>query len=200
MSQELEVTYLLTSQQDYIVANDGDWIEITEAEYNNLATNLNNVSTAGLSDGVFESNPGSLDSNGGSGYTMCTQNTSDTNLRIKEDNYVFAFKYVSMVATTRTTDRVKISSSTTITDTFTDLGSTLASHSGIGVHYFVIKGNNTKNSGDGYLAIYSSNSTGKKTMAGYSNYYRSGNHSSMNAQETTSIYQYQALTTTEKQW
>ena len=162
---------------------------------------INEVATAGLNDDLFEDDLDKL-GGGASNYTICTYIATDTSLKIKKDAYVFAFKYVNKLTTgNRTLDQVKISSSITpLTATFTDLGDEISSSSGVGVKYFILKGNTLANTADGYLAFYSQNIMGNKAISGYVDYYKSGNSTTLSNTESNNIYHYQALTTTQKQW
>ena len=60
---------LTTSLTNYNNAANGDWIEITETEYTNLANDLNQITTAGLKDTVFEQDLATL-SHGASNFTI----------------------------------------------------------------------------------------------------------------------------------
>ena len=129
------------------------------------------------------------------------KNDTDTELKIANNEYVFAFKYINKANTTvRTTDRVKISSSTDILTGYANIGTALPSHSGNGTKYFILKGNTTKNTAEGYLNFYSSANIGQKPISGYRNYYVSGNNNTFGGTTESIIYRYQALTTTQKQW
>ena len=191
---------LSTSLTHYNNAAVGNWVEITETEYTDLGNNLNQVTTAGLKDIVFEQDLATLQS-GASNFTITAKNDTDTELKIDNNEYVFAFKYINKAsATVRSTDRVKISSSTDILTGYTDLGNTLPNHSGNGVKYFILKGNTIKNTAEGYLNFYSSANMGQKAISGYQNYYQSGNNNTFSGSTESIIYRYQALTTTQKQW
>ena len=197
-------SFLTTSKSEYISANDGDWVEITETEYGNLASKLNEVTTAGLNNSHFIDDLSQLTSSAGN-YTTTIKNTLINEVMIESQEYVFAFKYVNTSSQTRTQDVVKISSSSDVTMGYNDLGNPLPSHSGEGVHCFVIKGNNTKNTANGYLAFYFSKPSGFKDLStlfiGYKGYYETGNTNSFPSNDyNNNVVIYQALTTTQKQW
>lgn len=191
---------LSTSLTDYNNGVNGDWIEITETEYSDLANDLNQVTTAGLKDVIFEQDLATI-SSGANNFTITAKNDTDTELKIANNEYVFAFKYVNKAnANIRSTDRVKISSNTDILTGYADIGTALPSHSGNGIKYFILKGNTTKNTAEGYLNFYSSANMGQKAISGYINYYESGNNNTFSGNTENIIYRYQALTTTQKQW
>lgn len=187
---------LTTSKQAYKDANDGNWIEVTKEEYDNLAKELEEITKVGLNDTDYESDDTKLRS-GARSYTLAM--TGGTSVRIPKDAYTIAFKYVSKEAGTRVDDKVKISSNSDPLVGYTNLGTKLPSHSGVGEHYFVIKNNSTKNTAEGHLAFYSSKNTGYKTIAGISNRVSNGDSNTLNSTETI-IYQFQALATIKKQW
>jgi len=190
---------LATSLTDYNNAANGDWIEITETEYNNLADNLNQVTTAGLKESLFEQDLTSL-SPGANGYTVSAKNDTDTELMLANNEFVFAFKYVNKAGVAnRTNDQVKISSNSDISLGYSNLGTALPSHSGNGVTYFILKGNTTKNTAEGFINFYSSNSMGYNVINGYTTRFASGNANTLNGTDANT-FRIQALTTIQKQW
>lgn len=78
-------SFLSTSETAYTTAADGDWVTITETEYNTLATSLNEVTEVATSDSEYDVEEGSSDPN----FTVASDNGHD----IPNASYVFAFKY-----------------------------------------------------------------------------------------------------------
>ncbi|MBL3655188.1 cadherin repeat domain-containing protein [Fulvivirga sediminis] len=191
---------LSTSIDSYNKASAGDWIEVTKEEYDALESQMYKVSTAGLNDTTFISDTNLLNS-GAKDFTLCTRSNEDDlneSIDIKSNEYIFAFKYVSMTEVERNSDEVKISKDGDPL-VLTSIG-LLPTHSGIGVHYFVLKGASIANSMPGYLAFYSSNSTGHSEIKDYYLMATSGNVNKFSNYVENIIYQYQGLKTSVKQW
>ncbi|GGG32280.1 cadherin repeat domain-containing protein [Bizionia arctica] len=140
---------LTTSEADYLAATNGDWIIITAAEYNALATKLNEVSKAGTTDAAY--NPGTpISISNSTEWTVANVTTAN----LANNSYVFALKYHAKSVINNSTTKVKVSS-TSYSDGYTDLGNTLPTHSGTEEDlYFVLKGSNTMTTDIGYLAFY----------------------------------------------
>jgi len=185
---------LTTSQDDYISANDGDWIAITEAEYDLLATTLNEVSKVATSDTHYDSN---LENTGtSSNFTLANNN----GVTIPNDSYVFAFKY-NLADNSSTNNKVK-QSSTSASTGFADLGGNLPAGV-IGENYYVLKSSNTPTTDIGFLAVYFENSINYKIIetddAGNYTYVR-GDSNELSSSDTDITCIYQGLSTTQKQW
>lgn len=189
---------LTTSKDAFKSANNGDWIEITEEEYNNLATNLSEITKVGTTD-VEYSTDKSGDARGA--YTR-TNHTSSA--KIPKNGYVFAFKYKVIGA--NGVSGVKIKQSITANNNgFQDLGKALPPHSGdLKDVFFVLKGNNTSVNDDGYLGFFQPNINGYKvSLFGVDNngaYYGAGDNSETTGQWSDLSVHYQGLSTTKKQW
>ena len=190
--------HLTASKTAYESATKGDWIAITETEYNALAASLRNVNTAGTVDSLF-ADTDNLSDNGGN-FTWSNSNSAT----MPAGSYLFAFKYRSATTATVANSTVKISTSGRYAD-LADFGAKLPSHAGDKVHYFVIKDSDTPiaSGKTGYLAMYFSqtikywykNNSGLDVDMQYS----SGNTTSTPS-ESGGILLYQGLSTTEKQW
>ena len=195
-----DLEFLLSdSKAAYTAAADGDWVIITEAEYNNLADNLNEIVKSGSTDTEYNATSSSQSAVGP--YTRANYTTTAT---IPNNGYVIAFKYKAVNASNVEGFKVK-QSSTANNNGFSDLGNALPSHSGSSESiYFVLKGNDAAVTAEGYLAMFQ--------PAGYSinlidvsdnngAYYGGGDISSTtNGQWTAWLAAYQGLSTTQKQW
>jgi len=196
-----DLEFLLSdSKAAYTAANDGDWIVITEAEYNNLYNNLNNVSRAG----ALETKYNDTSTRGTTGSHPFTIANQGTEARISANEFVFAFKYYISSGTDITDLKVKLSE--TPTSGYIDLGNTFSAHSadsGKDV-FFILKGNATTYTNESYLTFfkplgvvigYDSSGT-----TGY--YYEDGDADADDNFITSSsgTAYYQALTTAQKQW
>lgn len=195
-----DVAHILSSSlTSYNSASDAQWVEITEAEYNSLADNLNAISEIGIPDTLFESDLTNL-SSGANNFTVAAVG-GDANV-IPSSSYLFAFKYVSGTTDARTLDEVKTGALGN--SGFTTLGSALVSSANSGAHYFVLKNNTTLTTSaneTSTLAFYSSKDTGYKALSGITNYYASGNQNTIPTSSTETInYMFQGLSTTQKQW
>lgn len=187
---------LNTSKENYNSALDNSWIEITKNEYL-LLTKLSNVTKAGISEKFYKNDLSVLKS-GAYGYTIAGYGTNIT--KIPKNSYVFAFKYVCNTDDDRITDQVKFSINQNPTLDYKNLGSRLPLHSGKGEHFFILKNNTNKISNEGFLGFYSSNKIGWYNIEGISNAYVAGNKNTIDGGVESQNYQYQALSTTIKQW
>lgn len=187
---------LTNFQPAYLAAADGAWIEITETEYNKLATTLTNVTRSG----VTESDYTNLAPNSGSGLGTVTfaQNDGAT---MPAGSYLFAFK-INIKEGTNTGAKVKIST-VGVNTGFSDIGSVLPSH-GIGEHYFVLKGNATPNASTGFLGYTLSENVrvNFKVIAGKGSYYYEFADVSTMVHHVTNdaVFLAQGLSTTVLQW
>ncbi|MDJ0646877.1 MAG: hypothetical protein QNJ57_12920 [Flavobacteriaceae bacterium] len=190
---EIEST-LTTSKAAYQNASNGDWIQITELEYNLLATELNNVSRVGTTEEQYDFEP--------STFRQSDQTLANNNgINIPINSYVFAFKYHTIRP--EAPSIVIKQSSTSVTEGYRDIGNPIPDHEGGGNIYFVIKGNNLKTTSEGFLAVYigKGNSTGMRTditdsMTAQGN----RNTNSLSLSSSIVLHLYQGLSTPEKQW
>ncbi|MGB5419561.1 cadherin repeat domain-containing protein [Algibacter sp.] len=187
---------LSTSLSNYNAASIGDWIIVTETEYDNLANNLNNITRAGTTVAEY-SNTYSSQTTG----ALIFSNYTNTAL-IPNNGYVIAFKYKVYIATNKT--GVKIKQSSTANNTgFSDLGNALPSHSGSSQDiFFVLKGNNTPVTANGYLGFDQPGGSMflYNITSGNGAYWASSNASSLNGQFANQQVFYQGLSTTQMQW
>ncbi len=187
---------LSTSLSNYNAASTGDWIIVTEAEYDNLANNLNNITRAGTTVAEY-SNTYSSQTTG----AYIFSNFTNTAL-IPNNGYIIAFKYKVYIATNKTGVKIK-QSSTANNNGFSDVGNALPSHSGSSQDiFFVLKGNNTPVTANGYLgfdqpggSMFLFNIT-----SGTGAYWGSSNASNLNGQFPSQKVFYQGLSTTQMQW
>ncbi|WP_204346166.1 cadherin repeat domain-containing protein [Psychroserpens algicola] len=184
-------SFLGNSRTAYINASNGEWILITQSEYNDLANYLSNVSKSGQSDNTFQSTSGI--NTGGANFTVSNNNAPT----IPEGSYLFAFRYYCNQNNIVDTN-VKVSE-TSYQNNFETIGSNLPEHNA-GFNYFVLKGNNAQTSTTAYLGIYESNSIGYKNFNGTSYFYESGDAEDLTNDSTNRSYLYQGLSTTLKQW
>lgn len=188
--------FLTTSEVAYAAAADGDWVMVTEVEYNSLAGNLNEVSKIGSSDVEYNDASPIATSNPSSWVA-----SNVTTANIPNNSYVYAFKYHAVNVTDNITSKVKLSSS--ISDGYSDLGGVLPTHSGTSVDvHFVLKGSNVITPA-GYIAFYKGQNVilGLKNITGNQSYYWVGGdvNSGLSIQTDYKIL-YQGLSTTQKQW
>jgi len=183
---------LSDSQTTFKAADDGDWIEITKAEYEALALELNEVTKVATEESDYLTDDDLIGSNGPT-YTLANGNGVD----IPANSYVFAFRFYSK-SSNHTGTRVKISD-TSLTSGYSNLGGVLPMVD-TGDHFFVLKGNNSKVENTGYLAYLFKGNVGyndndKRIL------YTSGDASSLNSDSSNnSTFLYQGLSTTQKQW
>jgi len=185
----VDVESILTdSQVEYAAAADGDWIEITEAEFNNLASELDDVSKVGSADASYNLTP-----------TTFTGDFTVTNVgepEIPANSYVFAVKY-KLFGDDDSDIRIKQSFNTN-SEGYSNLGGILGGNSA-GEHFMVLKGSNVTNSNQGYLAIY-----GKQVgyisdnLGGLA--YDNGDVNTFTRTQDDSFIFFQGLSTTKKQW
>lgn len=192
-----DIEYWLTdSKAAYQAVNSGNWVGITEQEYEELATQLNGISKAGTTDLLYSQGSNSELFESYDGFTVSNDLSS-----IPENSYVFAFKYLAL-ADDLGENKVKVSNGL-VTGGYTDIGNTLPSHNQ-GQQYFVLKGaQQSTTTSRGFLAIYSQNGVSYDSQGN-----AAGTHlfdegdlvelSSTNVLDRVCIYQ--GLSTPIKQW
>jgi len=192
----IELT-LTTSKAAYQSANTGDWIQITEIEYNLLAIVLNNVSKIGTTDAQYNDDSTIFAvGSGAQGITMA----NDNGIIIPSNSYAFAFKY-NVTDDNASSTRVKISS-TSVTDNYSNLGNILPPHD-TGDNYFVLKGSNSSTSNTGYLGVFCLEKMGFKELSSSTDYYftlSDATKLNIKGNTNTAVILFQGLSTTEKQW
>ena len=185
------LSFLNTSRQSYIDAEIGDWIVITENEYNNLDTKLLNVSKSGASDEEINTDT----SIGDLGGDLTIINDNDQTL--PNGSYLFSFKYYSW-DNNAASSRIKIAEDS-VMGPYTDVGSILPEHNS-GYNYFVIKGADNPTQSEAFLSIYTSLFLGFKSIPSSIVIYGSGNSDSLPNAAAGFLILYQGLSTTTKQW
>jgi hypothetical protein len=144
---------LSTSQSTYDAASNGDWITVTEAEYNALATALSAVTRSGMPEDNFLISNTTL---GWSNFGHVTSLSGTSVDNVPTGSYLFAFKFIRHESNTSTGSRVKLSE-TSETDGFENIGTALpdASGSSSSIHYYVLKGNSTATTAaNAYVGFY----------------------------------------------
>ena len=196
-----DIEFVLSeSKSAYQNAMTGEWIEITEKEYDSLFTIINSINLVGSSNDDY---------NGAARASSFEYHSNSTvanfdNL-LPKGEYLFAFRYISG-ATEVTGAKVKISE-TSVTSGYQDFGSVFPNH-GADEVYFVLKGNETNYAGDAHLAMYSDKSIAWDPFfqqssanhifrAGDTNILGGGN---MITQQASTVCLYQGLSTPIKQW
>ncbi len=197
IAEDAILANLTTSQTAYENASDGDWIIITEAEYDALASNLNSISRVGSPEDKINQN----DNFFGAEATVANRSGG---LTMPSGSYLFAFKYRAQSNTSMSGCKVK-QSSTDVNSGYADLGSVLPTTSSAGFHYFVLKGSNSPTTSTGYLAVYHTQSLiaiGDPSYS-FSRYqvFMGGSDGNTLTNESASFHiAMQGLSTTEKQW
>src|SRR5690554_5923473 len=192
-------SFLSTSKADYIAAADGEWVIVSEGEYNALASKLNHVSRAGTTENEYTNSSFPITESSSSGWVI----SNVTSANMPANSFVFAFKYHIYSGTNVSSSKVK-QSSTSISDGYSDLGTALPLHAGNQENIcFVLKGSNSMTTNEGYLAFYKAESTvmGKlQQELGSQTYYHPGDVNEGLTLTTGIQALYQGLSTTQKQW
>ncbi len=146
-----DIEYWLTaSKAAYQAENSGNWVLITEDEYEELATQLNSISKAGTTDLLYRQGSNSELFETYSGFTVSNDLSS-----IPENSFVFAFRYLAL-ADDLGENKVKVSDGI-VTGGYMDVGNTLPAHNQ-GQQYFVLKGaRQSTTTSRGFLGIYAQN-------------------------------------------
>ncbi len=191
-------SFLTTSEAAYTSAVDGDWIQITSAEYDALAMSLNTTFRSGTTEGEY-SNPSATLSAGTGLYTI----TNSQQPPMPDGSLVFAFRYSTTNITGIAGNKVKVSS-TSVMSGFMDLGIALPTHDGVNNDvFFVLKGSNTPTTAAGYIAIMmaSGNNMGYKVLTGNDTYNVGfADTGDLPTNDTGAKFLFQGLSSTQKQW
>ncbi|MBO6606899.1 cadherin repeat domain-containing protein [Psychroserpens sp.] len=184
--------FLNSSRSAYDNASVGEWIMVTESEYNDLANYLAQVTKSGATDNHIQSNA-NIEPN--SGNALLANRNGHT---IPEASYLFAFKYYSW-ANNASNTKVKVSEGDEF-GIYNTIGSTLPQHNDE-YNHFVLKGNATATSNEGHLAIFSSLSIGFKYITGtVYGWGDGGDTDTLTNGNINAVFLYQGLSTTLKQW
>ncbi len=193
----VEIAELLTTNLNvYENATDGDWVLITEDEYNALASNLLDVTKSGTSDAEYDF--AALVTGSSVNRTIA----NDNGHTLPPESYLFAFKYNIQGSVAMLNNKVLLSEST-INGFYGTVGNSLTTFLAEGDQYFVLKGNNHKTTSTGYLGIWFETQMGHKTVPSSDIYvYANGTGLSTTMSENGigATFLYQGLSTTEKQW
>ncbi len=183
--------FLNTSRSDYENASAGDWVWITESEYNDLANYLAQTTKSGASDNQIFNNT-SVEN-----YSGNRTVANDNNNSIPSNSYVFAFKYYSWINNV-SSNKVKLSQDDAGGPYF-DLGNTLPEHNDE-YNHFVLKGSNTPTSSEGFIGMYTAGAIGVKDSNGNSYKWRNGDVENLDNTNSGIVFLHQGLSTTLKQW
>lgn len=195
-----DIAFALTdSQQNYLDAQNGDWIEITESEFERLNDVIVDITTSGFLEGGVTIAPSMTGV-----FTLANLDEAARGPNSMPNNsLVFAFKYYAVENQLGSdSHRVKQSSVTNSTG-FENLGNPLPAHQKEnGVVCFVMKGNETSiNSNQGFLGFQKSSGS---TMGIAENsgvmLFALGEASDFNMESNGSSALYEGLSTTTKQW
>ncbi len=192
-----DVEYWLSdSKAAYQEGNSGNWVLITEAEYEQLATQLNSISKSGTTDLLYAQGSNSELFETYTGFTVSNDLSS-----IPENSYIFAFKYLAL-ADAVAENQVKVSDGV-VTGDYVDVGNSLPVHNQ-GQQYFVLKGarQSTTNS-RGFLGIYSQNGVSYDSQGNAAGTHLFGEgdvNELMNVNVVNRVCIYQGLSTPIKQW
>ncbi len=195
-----DIAFSLTeSKQEYIDAEAGEWIEITETEYDRLNQVLQGVLKSGFYMDEVTFTPSM---NGVFTLANLDESRSSENL-MPNNSLVFAFKYFA-VETEINSDRHRVKQSSISNSTgFENIGNPLPPHAkSIGAACFVLKGSEDVITSDqGFLGFQkSSGSTmGIATTNGVL-LFGLGETSDFNMESNGSSALYEGLSTTLRQW
>lgn len=175
----------------YEDASSGEWVWISESEYNDLANYLTETTKSGASDNQLFSNNSVQNVGGSRTFANANGNT------IPVDHYFFAFKYYSW-SSNAASNRVKLSE-TSSEESFSSVGEILPSHND-GFNHFVLKGVSSKTASEAYVGLYASVSIGAKNDNSSSYNYGEGNTATLDDTATGKVLLQQGLSTSLKQW
>ena len=188
--------WLSDSKAVYQAENSGNWVLITEQEYEELTTQLNSISKSGTTDLLYSQGSNSELFETYAGFTVSNDLSS-----IPENSYVFAFKYLAQ-ADSLAENQVKVSDGI-VTEGYANLGNTLPIHNQ-GQRYFVLKGaRQSTTTSRGFLGIYSQNGVSYDSQGNAAGTHLFGagdinEFSSTNVLDRVCIYQ--GLSTPVQQW
>lgn len=188
--------WLSDSKAAYQAENSGNWVLITEDEYEKLATQLNSTSKVGTTDLLYSQGSNAELFETYSGVTVSNDLSS-----IPENSYVFAFRYLAL-ADALSENQVKVSAGV-ITGDYVDVGNSLPVHNQ-GQQYFVLKGaRQSTTTNRGFLGIYAENGVSYDSQgnAAGTHLFGAGNLielSSINVLDRVCIYQ--GLSSPIRQW
>ena len=184
-------SFLDNSRTAYENASAGEWILITQNEYNDLANYLSEITKSGANDDHVFSNASIQQNNG---QTLLANRNGDT---MPTGSYLFAFKHYSW-ANNVSGSKVKVSEGDEF-GTYETIGSNLPEHNDE-YNHFVLKGNNTPTNNEGHLGIYVNNAIGYKSISGtVYGWGDGGDTDTITEGNINAVFLYQGLSTTLKQ-
>lgn len=175
----------------YEDASPGEWVWITESEYNNLFNYLAETSKSGASDTQLFNNNSVQQVTGGKTFANANGNS------MPMDHYFFAFKYYSW-SSNAASNRVKLSE-TSAESSFSSVGEILPDHDD-GFNHFVLKGADTKTMSEAFLGLYASLKIGAKNDNSSSYNLGGGNTATLDDTVLGKVLLQQGLSTSLKQW
>ncbi|NAS13163.1 cadherin repeat domain-containing protein [Poritiphilus flavus] len=183
--------YLTDSKETYRNAENGEWISITENEYETLATALIQVTRIGTNQEEYNAEGETITSS--TDFTFALDGA-----KIPEGGLVFAFKYDNA---SPLSERAKLKFTEDIWRGYEDFGPLFPSH-GEGENFFLLKGNNTAFEKEGYLGFYNENRIRWIRTEGLDTrfFFVFGDSSTMSQSYQNFIVRYQGLSTMIKQW
>ncbi|MDH7447304.1 hypothetical protein [Aquimarina sp. 2201CG14-23] len=190
---------LTVSKSKYTNAVEGQWILITEAEYNLLATEIMEVSKSGVLESEYNESSNIITTT--SSPTTLTNET--THAIMPANSYLFAFKYYAIDASDQPGLKIK-QSNTSNTEGYSDVGDPLPRHTASNQEvFFLLKGSNAPTN-SGYLAIFkpAGLTIGRKSTTDNNTYFFELGDTSNTSDKTSTPLKllYQGLSTTTKQW
>ncbi len=196
--QNVFLSSLTDSKSAYESAKDGDWIEVTKAEYETLQA-IMSVNEVGVSSESFPNNLATAEDWSGGGLYSNTI-SGDSSISISSGSYLYGFKYYSTSDDPQTGVKVKLSS-TGFETGFNDFGNPLPTHSGKGVHFFIYKGDRVAVTAESFIGVmgwylayaYPRSSFSVPHSAGDTDDFTGFHHSDH-------LMYLQGLTTTKVQW
>lgn len=197
---DLILQNLTDSKDVYTAATDGQWIQITESEYNALASNLSDIAKSGLVDSEIVTSSNVIQTTS----SPSTLSNETQTAVIPTGHYLFAFKYYAVKAQDQPGLKVKVSN-TTNTNGYEDIGAPFPKHSGENQEvFFVLKNSSNVSNQQGYLALFKPAGLvmGRKTSVDENSYFiELGDNTSISDRSDTPLkLLYQGLTTGTKQW
>ena len=183
--------FLNTSRSNYESASNGQWVWITESEYNDLANYLAETTKSGAEDNDIFNNTSVTN------YSGNRTIANDNGVTIPQGSYVFAFKYYSWINNV-VSNKVKLSQGDS-GGAYLDFGGVLPEHDDE-FNHFVLKGVNSQTTSEGYIGMYTAGAVGVKSNSGSRYKWRNGDVDNLDNATLGSVFLLQGLSTTLKQW
>ncbi len=195
--QDIFLESLSTSKTKYELADKGNWIEVTKEEYEKLEK-AKDINESGINSYQF---PNTLDSGLDWSTTLRTNCAyGDSVKKIPANNYLFGFRYLYTKNFTQPFIKVKTSSTDYKSD-FNDFGNKFPDHSGMGIHYFIYKGDRIPTTEETFLGV-SCQIIGYAypVVEGFNIQYENGDASTLPYGSLKGMIFYQGLSTGKVQW